>query len=108
MGTGGVSHQELYLDGMDGRVLDDREPWKGMTADILVQAQSPLYSGRLLGLPGHILILILDLVFAMLAITGVLIWLCKRRARKVFWSERTAAARASVRVSVAGGFRMRP
>jgi uncharacterized iron-regulated membrane protein len=79
-GAGGVGHQELYLDGMDGRVLGDREPWRGTAADIFVQAQFPLHSGRILGLPGRILISIMGVVVAMLAITGVVIWWRKRRA----------------------------
>jgi uncharacterized iron-regulated membrane protein len=80
-GTGGVGHKRLYVDSQDGRVIGARLPWEGTAADLFVQAQFPLHSGRILGLPGRILISAMGLVVAMLAITGVYIWWKKRRAR---------------------------
>lgn len=80
-GAGGVGHRELYLDGQDGRLLGDREPWKGTAADLFVQAQFPVHSGRILGLPGRVLISLLGLVVALLSVTGVVIWWRKRVAR---------------------------
>lgn len=80
-GVGGAGHRSLYLDGLDGRILGQREPWQGTAADIFVQAQFPVHSGRILGLPGRILISLLGLVVAMLSVTGVIIWKRKRRAR---------------------------
>lgn len=80
-GAGGVGHRRLYLDGLDGRLLGEREPWKGTAADIFVQAQFPLHSGRILGVPGRVLISAMGLVVAMLSVTGVYIWLKKRRSR---------------------------
>jgi uncharacterized iron-regulated membrane protein len=88
-GAGGVGHHELYFDGVDGRMLGDRQPWRGTAADLFVQAQFPLHSGRILGLPGRILISLLGLVVATLSVTGVVIWWKKRRAR--VFSERRAA-----------------
>lgn len=46
-----------------------------------MQARFPLHSGRILGLPGHILISAMGLVVAVLSVTGVVIWWRKRRAR---------------------------
>jgi uncharacterized iron-regulated membrane protein len=80
-GAGGVGHRTLYLDGGDGRLLGDKEPWQGTAADIFVQAQFPLHSGRILGLPGRILISIMGLVVATLSVTGVYVWWKKRAAR---------------------------
>lgn len=80
-GAGGVGHRALYYDALDGRLLGDRQPWKGTAADIFVQAQFPLHSGRILGLPGRILISIMGLVVAGLSATGVFVWWRKRRAR---------------------------
>jgi uncharacterized iron-regulated membrane protein len=80
-GAGGVGHKRLYYDGMDGRYLGDRQPWKGTAADIFIQAQFPLHSGRILGLPGRILISVMGLIVAMLSVTGVVIWWKKRAAR---------------------------
>jgi len=79
-GAGGVGHRVLYLDALDGRFVGSSEPWKGTAADIFVQAQFPLHSGRILGLPGRILISVMGLVVAMLSVTGVVIWLRKRSA----------------------------
>lgn len=87
-GAGGVGPRTLYLDSGDGRVLGQREPWKGTAADIFVQAQFPLHSGRILGLPGRILISLMGLVVAMLSVTGVVVWLRKRRARELAGARR--------------------
>jgi uncharacterized iron-regulated membrane protein len=86
-GAGGVGHRKLCLDARDGRLLGDREPWKGSAADIFMQAQFPLHSGRIFGLPGRILISTMGLVVAMLSVTGVVIW----------WRKRAARLRAAVR-----------
>ena len=80
-GAGGVGHRRLYFDGRDGQLLGDFQPWRGTAADLFVQAQFPLHSGRILGLPGRIMISALGLVVAMLSVTGVIIWLKKRSAR---------------------------
>ena len=79
-GAAGVGPARLYYDGSDGRYLGDRQPWKGSAADIFVQAQFPVHSGRILGLPGRILISLMGVVVAALSVTGVLIWSKKRRA----------------------------
>ncbi|MCY1339920.1 PepSY-associated TM region [compost metagenome] len=80
-GVGGVGPAALYFDGQDGSLLGDSQPWKGTAGDIFVQAQLPLHSGRILGLPGRILISAMGLVIAMLSVTGVIIWWRKRAAR---------------------------
>jgi uncharacterized iron-regulated membrane protein len=95
-GAGGVGHRKLYFDGRDGQYLGDFQPWRGTAADLFVQAQFPLHSGRILGLPGRILISALGLVVAMLSVTGVVIWLKKRNARV------RAARRAGEYVPVPG------
>lgn len=81
-GSAGVGHPTLFFDSVDGRVIREKKPWHGTAADIFVQAQLPLHSGRILGLPGRILISFMGLVVAMLSVTGVYLWWKKRRARK--------------------------
>lgn len=93
-GAGGVGHRVLYIDGRDGRFVGSSEPWKGTAADIFVQAQFPVHSGRILGLPGRILISAMGLVVAMLSVTGVVIWLRKRRAGARSRQPQAAAAAA--------------
>lgn len=94
-GSGGVGHPELYFDGDDGRVLGERKPWAGTAADLFVQAQFPVHSGRILGVFGRILISVMGLVVAMLTVTGVYIWYKKRLARLRAEGNRRVRAPAS-------------
>lgn len=80
-GSAGVGPASLTLDAITGEVLSARIPWQGTIADMFVQAQFPLHSGRILGLPGRILISLMGLVVAALSVTGVVIWYKKRAAR---------------------------
>lgn len=80
-GAAGVGPPYLYYDGQTGRFAGQRLPWVGTAADIFVQAQFPLHSGRILGLPGRILISLTGLAVAALSVTGVVIWWKKRKAR---------------------------
>jgi len=58
-----------------------------------------MHSGRILGLPGRILISAMGLVVAALSVTGVVIWWRKRRARvKV---RETTEARSNTRLAPA-------
>jgi uncharacterized iron-regulated membrane protein len=91
-GAAGVGPPTLHYDGRDGRLLDDELPWAGTAADIFVQAQFPLHSGRILGLPGRILVSAMGLVVAALSVTGVVIWLRKGAARSRRRSRKAAAA----------------
>jgi uncharacterized iron-regulated membrane protein len=81
-GSGGVGPRMLFIDGADGSYLGDRQPWQGTVADLFVQAQFPLHSGRILGLPGRILVSLMGLVVAGLTATGVYIWWRKRDGRQ--------------------------
>lgn len=80
---GGMSVRDLYYDGRDGRLLGDEVPWQGTAADVFVQLQFPLHSGRILGTTGRIMMSIMGLVVAMLSMTGLYIWWKKRRARQL-------------------------
>ena len=81
----------LFLDGRSGEAAGGRVPFEGTAADIFMQLQFPLHSGRIAGLPGRILISLLGLVVAMLSITGIVIWAKKRGAQ----AARTATANAA-------------
>jgi uncharacterized iron-regulated membrane protein len=72
----------LYFDGEDGRYIGDWIPWRGTAGDLFLQMQFPVHSGRIFGIPGRILISAMGLGVAMLSVTGVVIWLRKRRARR--------------------------
>ena len=82
-GDGGLGNAWLYFDGRDGSAAGGVIPGTGSAGDIFLQAQFPLHSGRILGLPGRIMISVMGLLVAMLSATGLIIWLRKRRARVV-------------------------
>jgi uncharacterized iron-regulated membrane protein len=81
-GDGGLGNAWIYFDGKDGHYLGAQIPGIGTAGDIFMQAQFPLHSGRIIGLPGRIFISIMGLVVAGLSITGLIIWVRKRRAKQ--------------------------
>ncbi len=81
MGAMGMGLSNLYIDANDGSVLGEYRPWQGTAADIFVQLQLPLHSGRILGMPGRILMSLMGVMVAMLSVTGIVIWARKRRSR---------------------------
>ncbi len=96
-GADGMGLSNLFIDGSDGRVLSQYRPWEGTAADIFIQLQLPLHSGRILGLPGQILMSVMGLVVAALSVTGVVIWARRARARR--HATATSAVRPPVRRS---------
>ncbi|MGY1488926.1 PepSY-associated TM helix domain-containing protein [Methylobacillus pratensis] len=82
-GDGGLGNPWLYFDGKDGSIVGESIPGTGSAGDIFMQAQFPLHSGRILGLPGRILISVMGAVVAMLSVTGIIIWLRKRQSRRL-------------------------
>ncbi|MFZ6874500.1 PepSY-associated TM helix domain-containing protein [Undibacterium sp. Di27W] len=82
-GDVGLGNAWLYFDGKNGQSLGGKIPGTGSAGDIFLQAQFPLHSGRILGLPGRIFISLLGLIVAMLSVTGMIIWIKKRKARLV-------------------------
>jgi uncharacterized iron-regulated membrane protein len=72
----------VFLDAATGALQGGRVPWEGTAADIFMQLQFPLHSGRIAGLPGRIFLSFMGLVVALLSATGIIIWLKKRAGRK--------------------------
>lgn len=95
-GNAGVAPARIYYDGTTGKYLGVREPWKGTAADVFVQMQFPMHSGRILGLPGRILISVMGIVVAMLSVTGVYVWLKKRKARRKYELQSTIQWRSAL------------
>jgi uncharacterized iron-regulated membrane protein len=71
----------LYLSAEDGRLISSNQPWHGTTADVFAQLQLPLHGGRILGMPGRIMMSLLGVAVVMLSVTGIVIWWRKRRSR---------------------------
>lgn len=94
-GDGGLGNPWLYFNARTGGLVGAEVPGVGSAGDIFMQSMFPLHSGRIIGLPGRILMSLMGLVIAMLAATGVLIWARKRRARAhVHQKHGTRASRA--------------
>ena len=92
MGAMGMGLSNIYVSADNGEVLGNYRPWHGTAADVFVQLQLPLHSGRILGLPGRIMMSVMGVMVVMLSVTGIVIWERKRRARR-------AAARAGLAAS---------
>jgi uncharacterized iron-regulated membrane protein len=80
-GDGGLGNPWLYYDGQTGASAGSELPGRGSAGDLFMQVQFPLHSGRILGVPGRILITLLGLCVSMFSVTGVMIWAKKRRQR---------------------------
>jgi uncharacterized iron-regulated membrane protein len=78
----GLGNSWLYWDARTGREVGAVVPGRGTAGDIFLQAQFPLHSGRILGLPGRILISAMGVIVAMLSATGLVIWIRKLKARR--------------------------
>ena len=83
MGAMGMGLSNVYVSSETGAVLGSHRPWHGTGADVFVQLQLPLHSGRILGTSGRVLMSVVGVMVAMLSITGVIIWWKKLRARRV-------------------------
>ncbi|MBX9912657.1 MAG: PepSY domain-containing protein [Pseudomonadaceae bacterium] len=82
-GDGGLGNPWLYVDAQSGALLPASLPGQGSAGDVFMQAQFPLHSGRIIGVPGRILVSLLGGLIAMLSLTGIVIWLRKRASRRV-------------------------
>ncbi|MGQ7960244.1 PepSY-associated TM helix domain-containing protein [Pseudomonas sp. SP16.1] len=80
-GEAGLGNPWIYVDSRSGELAGAHVPGSGSAGDIFLQAQFPLHSGRIIGLPGRILVSLLGLAVAGLSLTGLVIWAKKRRSR---------------------------
>ncbi len=93
-GDGGLGNPWLYYDGKTGLPAGTELPGRGSAGDLFMQLQFPLHSGRILGVPGRVIVTLLGLVVAMLSVTGVIIWAKKRKVRLLGGARDTRAERA--------------
>ena len=80
-GDGGLGNPWLYFDSRTGAAAGADVPGTGSAGDIFMQSMFPLHSGRIIGIPGRVLMSFMGVVISVLCVTGVLIWARKRRAR---------------------------
>lgn len=93
-GDAGLGNPWIYVDSRSGELAGAHVPGTGSAGDIFLQAQFPLHSGRIIGLPGRILVSLLGLAVAGLSLTGLVIWAKKRRSRVLTERRSRAAAQA--------------
>jgi uncharacterized iron-regulated membrane protein len=77
----GLSNARLYIDDQTGAVIGERGTGKDTAGDFFAQIQYPLHSGRIAGVMGRAFIFAMGLLISALSLTGIIIWLRKRRAR---------------------------
>jgi uncharacterized iron-regulated membrane protein len=77
----GLGPAYVYIDAGGGSVLGVHRPGEGSFGDLIADIQFPLHSGQIAGLPGRLAIAATGIAVAVLSITGVVIWLAKRRVR---------------------------
>ena len=75
------ARRELRVDARTGDVTVLREPSKRTAADVFVDLQYPLHTGRLGGFAGRIGVCVIGLAVAALAISGVWLFLRRRRVQ---------------------------
>lgn len=73
-------YETLYIDGASGGLAFSSGHHLGTSGDKFLLWQYPMHSGQLFGFWGRVFIGIVGLIVALLSITGVILWLKKRRA----------------------------
>ncbi|MES2207688.1 MAG: PepSY-associated TM helix domain-containing protein [Pseudomonadota bacterium] len=91
-GDGGLGNPWLYFDSRSGKPAGADIPGTGSAGDIFLQSMFPLHSGRIIGMPGRILVSLLGLLVSGFSVTGVYIWLKKRKVRIHARVEKVAAS----------------
>ena len=81
----------VFINGRNGAVLGKFDHREGTVGDKIRIWQFPLHSGQGFGMPGRVLICIVGLVPSLLAVTGIWLWLRRRRHRRLASHAREAA-----------------
>lgn len=74
---------QVFMDQYTGEILARRNPDDFTAADTFFAWQFPLHNGEAFGLPGRWIVFILGLTPSLLYTTGFLIWLRRRKSRKL-------------------------
>ena len=72
----------LFIDGRDARLLGRFHDREGTVGDLVRIWQFPLHSGQAFGLPGRIVVCLAGFLPLVLAVTGLWIWIRRRRLRR--------------------------
>ncbi len=72
----------VFIDGRNGEVLGKFDHRDGTVGDKIRIWQFPLHSGQGFGMPGRVLVCLIGLIPPLLAMTGVWLWLRRKRLRR--------------------------
>ncbi|WP_025140775.1 PepSY domain-containing protein [Achromobacter sp. DH1f] len=86
-----VGTLRLFIDMRSGAQVSAADPLSGTTGQRLLAVMFPLHSGSLFGLPSRILTAVLGLLPLLFFVTGLVIWISRRRLKH---RGRLAAAQA--------------
>lgn len=81
--AGKLRYEQIFIDHRSGALRATSGYDSGTTGDRILVWQYPLHTGRILGLPGKLLVCAGGLITASIAATGLLIWRQRARARAV-------------------------
>lgn len=86
----------LVIDGASGRVLERDDPYRDSTGQKLSRALYPLHTGKMIGRVGIALDILLGLATIEMIVTGVYLWLKRRRPRVLMRRAKRARGLANV------------
>lgn len=84
----------IFVDAADGAIVRSHDPLNGTGGDAFMGLQYPLHSGQILGLPGQAMMAFAGLLPLLFAITGIAIWLQKRRSAAVKYARQLQCVNA--------------
>ncbi|MDX2220482.1 MAG: PepSY-associated TM helix domain-containing protein [Burkholderiales bacterium] len=76
-----------FVDGRNGQLLGHFNHRSGTLGDKIRVWQFPLHSGQGFGMPGRVLVLLIGLLPPLLALSGLWLWLRRRRLRRAAMTE---------------------
>jgi uncharacterized iron-regulated membrane protein len=82
VGSASRAATSVWIDQYSGKVLEVHDSQKMTGGEVFLAWQMPLHNGTAFGLTGRIIIFASGIVPLILAATGTLMWLRKRRARR--------------------------
>ncbi len=77
----GLGPSWFYIDTRDGHVRSRVIAGEGTAGDVFLQAQLPIHTGKIVDLPGRILVSFLGLATVILSVTGIFIWRKKAKGK---------------------------
>jgi uncharacterized iron-regulated membrane protein len=73
----------VFVDAANGVILRSQDPLQSTAGEAFLGLQFPLHSGQIIGIWGQALMVLVGLLPLLFAVTGIVIWLQKRRSEAV-------------------------